>query len=361
MSIGVRQPPRGQDDALELPIPFGWFALGYGADLEEGAVEPGFAFGQHTVLFRTRDGQAHVADAFCPHLGAHLGHGGRVEGETIVCPFHGWRFDGDGVCRSIPYASTMPRRVAHGPCLFSYPVQERNGMVWAWYHPRRVPPLFDLDTVPEIGDAAWSEPERYEWDVPAPIQETAENPIDVAHFVTVHGTAEMPRASITFDGHRRANHLVCKVPAIDEHGNVDLMRTADMDLVTRSCGPGMSTQTFELGAKTVMLATVTPITSARSKIRFAFTKPKAARPQYEMLASALIAEIVRQMQQDLPIWEHKICRARPILCDGDGPIAKHRRWFAQFYDEADACADLPQTARIPPGQARPHMVGDLVV
>ena len=333
-----------REEVVDLPIPFGWFALAFGSDLEPGDVQPLYVFDEHLVLFRTDDGVAHATAAFCPHLGAHLGHGGRVEGKHLVCPFHGWRFDGDGVCVDIPYASVMPRRAADGACLFSYPVQERSGMVWAWHHPRRRPPLFDLDEVPELSDPDWSEPDRYEWEVAAPIQETGENAVDIAHFVTVHGVPEMPQATITLNGHRRATHLTCTAPAIDDHGNVDLTRMAALELVTSSCGPGMSTQTFSLGSKTVMLGTVTPITATRMTLRFAFTKPKAVGAQFAMLMDALIAEIVRQVQQDIPIWEHKICRASPILCDGDGPIAKYRRWFSQFYDDGQEPGVRPVVA-----------------
>jgi hypothetical protein len=55
-----------------------------------------------------------------------------------------------------------------------------------------------------------------------------------------------------------------------------------------------------------------------------------------MYTDALIAEIVRQVQYDIPIWENKLYRESPILCDGDGPIAKYRKWFSQFYDDPEA-------------------------
>jgi hypothetical protein len=42
-------------------------------------------------------------------------------------------------------------------------------------------------------------------------------------------------------------------------------------------------------------------------------------------------EIVHQVEQDLPIWENKVYLESPVLCDGDGPIAKYRKWFQQFY------------------------------
>jgi len=57
------------------------------------------------AVFRGDDGKAYVVDAYCPHLGANLGVGGRVVGGCIECPFHGWQFRGeDGKCVKIPYA-----------------------------------------------------------------------------------------------------------------------------------------------------------------------------------------------------------------------------------------------------------------
>ena len=38
-----------------------------------------------------------------------------------------------------------------------------------------------------------------------------------------------------------------------------------------------------------------------------------------------------QVEQDIPIWENKIYLDTPLLCDGDGPIRKYRKWFSQFY------------------------------
>ena len=61
-----------------LPIPSGWFVLGYSDELAPGQVEAIHYFGRDLVLFRTEAGEAAVFDAFCPHLGAHLGHGGRA-------------------------------------------------------------------------------------------------------------------------------------------------------------------------------------------------------------------------------------------------------------------------------------------
>jgi phenylpropionate dioxygenase-like ring-hydroxylating dioxygenase large terminal subunit len=62
--------------------------------------------GNNLVAWRGTSGTSYIADAYCPHIGAHLGVGGEVHGECIQCPFHSWKFDGeqDGKLTCIPYA-----------------------------------------------------------------------------------------------------------------------------------------------------------------------------------------------------------------------------------------------------------------
>ena len=69
-----------------------------------------FYFDRHLVAWRDDAGELHVQDPFCPHLGAHLGHGGTVEDCQIVCPFHGWKFDAEGVNTEIPYSERTNRK-----------------------------------------------------------------------------------------------------------------------------------------------------------------------------------------------------------------------------------------------------------
>ena len=75
-------------------FPRGWFLISFSDDLEAGTVVPMEYFGRDLVFFRTARGAAVVLDAHCPHLGAHLGHGGELKDDKLVCPFHAWEFDG---------------------------------------------------------------------------------------------------------------------------------------------------------------------------------------------------------------------------------------------------------------------------
>ena len=86
------------------PYPDGWYHVAKSVDLAVGDVKPLRVLGRDLVLVRTESGQARVLEAHCPHLGAHLGFGGQIEGEDVVCPFHAWRFAaGDGRCVGVPY------------------------------------------------------------------------------------------------------------------------------------------------------------------------------------------------------------------------------------------------------------------
>jgi len=161
---------------FNLPIPFGWYAIAQSSELQSSEVKPLSYFDRALTLFRTSTGQARVIDAMCPHLGANLSYGTVVE-NSVMCPFHGWKFDGDGFCTDVPYAKRMPPKVDGKKCMTSYHTREINSMIWAWYHPDDIDPLYELDPVAELNGGNWAEPTVYEWEVAAPIQETGENAV----------------------------------------------------------------------------------------------------------------------------------------------------------------------------------------
>jgi len=106
-------------------IPDGWFQVAYSDELKPGEVLPLAYFGGSLVLFRSESGEASVLDAFCPHLGAHLGYGGKVEGNCIRCPFHAWKFDRAGQCTEVPYAQKIPPKAKIKPWV----VRELAGLI----------------------------------------------------------------------------------------------------------------------------------------------------------------------------------------------------------------------------------------
>ena len=178
-------------------IPAGWFYLGESAGLAAGEIRPIRRFGRDLILWRGEDGEAHLQEAYCPHLGAHIGVGGKVVGDTVQCPFHHWSFDGCGALANIPYAKKQNVRAR----LETLPTSERQGNIMGWYHPQGAAPSFELPIVPELDDPAYVGPLNETHHVRAHIQEMSENAVDSAHFETIHqhpGAAEFE--AVTCDG-----------------------------------------------------------------------------------------------------------------------------------------------------------------
>src|SRR5689334_6897896 len=101
--------------------PASWYLFCPVRQLRRGPVSKRI-LGRQLVAFRTGRGQLAVLDAHCAHLGADLGFG-TVQGETLQCPFHHWRYGSDGLC----VAGPDPADACPAPRLRSYPVEERHG------------------------------------------------------------------------------------------------------------------------------------------------------------------------------------------------------------------------------------------
>ena len=100
-------------------------------------------FGERLVLFRDQDGALGLFDRHCAHRGADLCYG-RLEDGGLRCPFHGWLFDKEGKCLEQPAEpedSTLHQRIKQK----SYPVIEKNGMIFAFMGKGDTPPLPKLD------------------------------------------------------------------------------------------------------------------------------------------------------------------------------------------------------------------------
>lgn len=323
---------------VNLPIPSGWFQVLYSADLEVGQAKPLEYFDQELVAFRTESGQAKVVDAYCPHMGAHLGygirdqagHGSAVVGESIVCPFHGWAYDGEGKCTNIPYAKNMPPRVARGEqVLGSWHVREVNQCILVWYHPHGDAPSYEPLEVAEArtDNPDWGDFDSYLWEINTHMQEVGENAVDSVHFHYVHGTNDIPDAEVMeFEGHTRRGLLRTRNPT--PQGVIE------GSIENQNIGPGLAVVRFSGIVDTVLLAHLTPVTADHTRAFYSFIQKKAdADTGKSRIAKAIVRNICQQMEEDRVIWDRKKYYEKPMLCDGDGPFAKFRKWYKQFLIE----------------------------
>lgn len=317
-------------------LPTGWFQVAWSDQLQPGTVHPLRYFGRDLVLFRTSDGTARVLDAHCPHLGAHLGHGGRMVDDRIVCPFHAWEFDGDGHCARVPYSDKPPKRAD----IRTWTVCEMNGQVMVWHDAAGRPPQWELPRVDEYYDDGWTPYRTKQWVVATCNQEMAENQVDAAHFHYLHGTAKMPVTTTQRDGPHLVTHSTTAMttPSGIVEGAIEV----------HAWGFGFTTTRFTGLFETLLVSSSTPIDEDHTELWFAFTVRDVGKGITGGVGKAFMAEITRQLEQDIPIWENKVYVDPPVLCDGDGPIGPFRQWAKQFYpptEQADAAAPAAASAK----------------
>ena len=83
-----------------------------------------------------------------------------------------------------------------------------------------------------------------------------------------------------------------------------------------------------------MVAGVTPVEPDLTHVRFAFTQRKdQVAGERAGVSRALVRDICKQLDQDKVVWDRQHYLKEPLLCEGDGPIADFRRYYAQFYAE----------------------------
>lgn len=316
-------------ERFPMPIPFGWFFVHYGDGLKPGDVKSLRYFGEDLVLFRNADGEAGLIEAYCPHLGAHLGDG-TVEGQSLRCPFHFWEFNPDGFCTKIPYAKAMPPRAKREPLLRSYPIQEKDGVIWAWYHPEAKEPWFDVIEHAEFSEPGWDMLRR-EWRFASNPQEIAENGVDLAHFQYVHKMNAVPEGKTEYHDHVRRSRADGRRNITDGTGQE---RTIDSSVETVQNGAGQKNTRLKGVVELSLQVLATPVEADDVELRFCFAWPSVPEgsPQHQATMAA-IASICGQtgVEGDIPIWHKKFHRVRPLLCDGDGPILRFRKYFEQFY------------------------------
>jgi 3-ketosteroid 9alpha-monooxygenase subunit A len=304
----------------------GWFQVAWSEKLARGAVRSLKVCGEDLVLFRTEDGQAKVLDAYCPHLGAHLGMGGKVEGDCITCPFHGWKFDGDGACASIPYTQKIPPKAKLKP----WPVVERDGMIFVWRDSARRAPERELPVVREFVRADWTPWSAYELTLRTRALDILENSVDSPHFSHVHANGPTRPEII-----RRGPVLELK-----QHTSAKLLGySVNATLHYQLIEPGFHYLHVNLPFTTALVvSSLVPVDEHHVVNRLSIAlrrrgKGMVAGAAARLLCMAIARQMIATYEQDRPIWENKTFHSAPVLCAGDGPIPLLRQWYAQHAAE----------------------------
>lgn len=326
----------------------GWHIVALSQELPPGGVKALHYFNEDLVLFRGEDGRAVVLDAYCPHLGAHLaGTGSRVVGNTIRCPFHGWQFDCTGSCTAIPYANKIPDRARNA--IKTWPLDEKNGFIAIWYDREGGEPNWHLPDIPEWNQGEWGDWRFNRTVIRSHGREIIENIVDAGHFPSVHGGVPLQFDNIFTPYSVSQESRIqtdLNLPMIQPRGldfDINAARAergaenADAWGVATYHGPSVmyyytTSKSAEMSYASWWLNYYVPIDNERveltSGVILASLTDEALPAEFvEMYPISAIAAF----GSDVEVWETKKYRRDPILCDGDGPINKLRKWYERFY------------------------------
>ncbi|MBT2493820.1 Rieske (2Fe-2S) protein [Streptomyces sp. ISL-96] len=314
-----------------LPYPSGWFCLARSRELAPGKVLTRRFMGEDIVLYRTRDRRPRAVRPYCPHLGAHLGAGGTVQGQNLVCPFHRFAFAPDGTCVSTPAGPPPRARLQH------HTISEHNGFVFAWYEPNGAPPAWEVPETVQAGvvpTAAWST------EVHTYAQEIIESTLDYRHLPVLHHVAveelEPPTCQDAFL--RMRLRLGPDRPAALKH-----MVQADHSFLMAGLGYlRVELPPPSLGLVSYLWAMHTPTGPRRTRMLVAAgcadirktDATEASLPRrclHRAFAQTMLRTAVSKVHQDLKIWNTKRYEPQPRLAASDEAIGLFRHWARQFY------------------------------
>ena len=318
------------------PFPNGWFNVCSSALVKKGKVIEVEAFGQKLAVFRGENGKVSVVDVFCPHLMANLATG-RVEGNELICPFHGWKFQQDGKCSHIPYSDNEPPSQAK---VKAWEIIEAWGLILVWYHSEGKAPEWDPENyLPEIADYKYHGVKKDTLHIH--LQDFAENGADYAHFNFVHNLLTIPFADRFVDikhkveinfGEENDTHLAWFTDEANLHWKKsgEQIKDAGGDALVRYFGPGFLI--FRLSSKLAENITIiksfTPVGPLELRMEDHFFAPKGTN---RFALKYILSEAHAQFHDDILIWEKKGYAKKPLLIKEDGPIMKMRKWYSQFY------------------------------
>ena len=313
-------PMKYRADVLQYPR--GWYCVAESSDVTPDTLLPASWLGEQLVVYRTEDGRAQVADAYCPHLGAHLAsHDGRICDGRLVCPFHKWEFDAaTGMVAHIPYTNVLPPASVK---LTLHPTREINGMVLMWYDEQGRAPDFEPYNAEALDRPGYVLFDVKTWETTCPFRDILENLFDTAHIQQLHNSNNLPDVlgssrepyGLRVDYRMQGEELPIEGMTVHLSG-VSLLHQEFR-------GPGWST---------LFVHSFTPVDNERfiQKTRLYLAEmPDPA--MYELIGKAWVERFVYEVEQDLKVLDFKKHLSRPRLCAGDGPIMEFRRYASGFY------------------------------
>jgi nitrite reductase/ring-hydroxylating ferredoxin subunit len=321
---------------VQLGYPSGWFGIGFSQELPPGGMMTRRLAGDDVVLYRTQKGLLQAVRPYCPHMGGHLGRGGKVEGECIICPFHGFAYSPDGSCAQAYGQSSRPPQIR----LTKLVTREVNDLILLWHDGASPQPTWE---VPHLDLTGFSRHSDGHLSIKTHVQQICENTIDTGHFASVHRVDDVTYARATkFDG-PFCTIVLSGSQMLPVVGRQELLMSLDL------YGLGFVTMGLEiprLRIKGMVLALFAPTAPWETELRVRTSANlNCTVPSFlgklaaSILSRTLLHFALRDTKDDMKIWDNLRYLNQPKLVRADGQIMELRRWSRQFYPEAQPSGD----------------------
>jgi len=285
----------------------GWYQIAFDREVTEG-IHP-LSVERRLIAVRRAD-KIRVFDAVCPHRGAHLGHGGKLDGEAVICPFHA-------------------RRIGLGPAAgCDYRVNEYEsfsigGMVFARLGDEGADVPFILRSLARDHELI----PGFTMTVPVAAELVIENGFDALHFQPVHALHAPPSLNVVSDqdGELRVEGVFSVSRSYWQNGPGAVI---SVPYAARGLSPGLILSHLGGANPVYLLTSATPLSPAECTIRLSIAVPAgdgdAARREY------VIEQARRGMELDLEIWRNLAPDAPARYAPEDAAVIAFRRYVARF-------------------------------
>ncbi|MET7896564.1 Rieske 2Fe-2S domain-containing protein [Streptomyces mirabilis] len=328
-------------EAAAIPARYarGWHCLGLASSFRDGRPHSVEAFGTKLVVFADSQGTLRVLDAYCRHMGGDLSRG-EVKGDEVACPFHDWRWGGDGRCKQIPYAKRVPLRARTR----AWHVLERNQQLFVWHDHEGNPPdpTVTIPDIPGVGDPQWT---SWTWNRTriegSNCREIVDNVVDMAHFFYVHFAFPTYFKNV-FEGHVAGQYMK-STSRQDVHLGTNYSGESEGRSEAAYHGPSYMVDYLwqTTRGKTMEIVLINchyPVTPTSFVLQWGVIvkKPEGMTDEVaDKVAESYTKGVESGFMQDVEIWKNKARIDNPLLCEEDGPVYQLRRWYEQFYVDAD--------------------------
>lgn len=161
-----------------------WYVAGRSEDFDR-SLTPLKMLDEDIVIFRDTKGRAIALEDACPHRKLPLSRGA-VEGDTVVCGYHGLTFGGTGACVFAPtQLDNPPRRAA----VRAYPSEDRWGFLWLWMGMPEHANTREIIDIPNFDNPSWGKTEKGAMSMAAHYLYITDNLLDPSHVAWVHVTS----------------------------------------------------------------------------------------------------------------------------------------------------------------------------